>query len=326
MKYKVTKKLRLSEKKILLIAIGLFFAFCGHSQRRQAQVIAPTFDFATAEAELVDLFAVVARGENESVRYNANNRFLELLKSTLAEDGAFDFPFANLRTEILMPPDRKFRMFNWMVRRELGMEFFAVMMVRVQRTGEMRIIQLIDESETTFDRSNAILGADNWYGAYYRQLIQTQSSGGRKYYTLLGWNGNDRTVSRRIIEVMTFRPNGDPVFGAAIFTGPRGRRERFVRKVFEYTRRGSMILRYDFQAYREPAPTRRNPQRYRYVETNMIVFDQLVPRTPDMRGRRETYIAAGGVYHAFVWRNNRWTLETDIRARNPAPPAQRRRR
>jgi len=319
MKYKVTKK-------ISFIAICLFFAFCGHPQRRQAQVIAPTFDFETAETELVELFAVAARGETESVRYDANSRFLELLKNTLAEDGAFDHPFANLRMRILQPPDRKFRMFNWIMRRDQGMEFFAVMMVRTQQTGEFRIIQLIDESETTFDRSNAILGADNWYGAYYRQLIQTEGSHGRKYYTLLGWNGNDPGVSRRIIEVMTFRPNGDPVFGAAIFTGYRGRRERFVRKIFEYSRRSSMILRYDFQAYREPAPTRRNPQNFRYVETNMIVFDQLVPREFEMRGRRETYIPAGGLYHAFVWLDGRWTLKTDVRARVQTQPDQRRRR
>ncbi|MCL2417276.1 MAG: hypothetical protein FWD02_05005 [Bacteroidales bacterium] len=328
MKYKVTKN-------ISLIAICLFLAFCGHSQRgsqRQAQVIAPTFDFETAEAQLAELFAVVTRGEAESIRYNANIRFLELLKNTLVEEGAFDHPFANLGTQILQPPDRKFRMFNWIVRRDLGMEFFAVMMVRVEHAEEIRIIQLIDESETIFDRSNAILEANNWYGAHYRQVIQTEGNDGRRYYTLLGWNGNDPAVSRSIIEVMTFRPNGDPVFGAAIFTDERGRRERFVRKVFEYARRSSMILRYDLQAYREPAPTRRHPQRHQYVETNMIVFDHLVPqcrsgtRTSDMRGRREAYIPSGGVHHAYIWLDNRWTLKPDIRARMPAPEGQRRRR
>jgi len=316
MKYKVTKI-------ISIIALCLFFTFCGHSQRlfqRQAQVIEPTFDFSSVEAEMAELLAVVFRGESEQVRYNANNRFVALLKETLVEDGAFDYPFQRLPLRILMPPDRKFRMFNWVVPREHGMEFFAVMMVRAQRTGELRIIQLVDESETIFDRANVVLGAENWYGAYYRQVIQTEGAGGRKHYTLLGWNGNDPAINRRIIEVLTFRPNGDPVFGAAVFTNHRGRRERFVRKVFEHSRRGSMILRYDVQAFVEPAPTRRNPQAVRFVETNMIVFDHLVPQTPDMRGRREVYIASGGLYHGYVWQNNRWHLKTDIRARNAPPP------
>ena len=324
MKYKVTKKFS-------LIAILLLFAFCGHSQRASQrssqQATAPTYDFATAEVKLAELFEIAVRGENEHIRYNANERFLTLLKSTLAENGAFDFPFESVRAEKLMAPDRKFRMFNWVIQREQGMEFFAVMMVYIERTREYRIIQLIDENETIFDLDHAILGKDNWFGAHYRQVILTES-GSRKYYTLIGWNGNDRAVTRRVIEILTFRPNGDPVFGAAIFTGLRGRRERITRKVFEHRRRSSMILRYDFQAYHEPIGTPRpgQRQRERLVRTNMIVFDRLIPQSPELRGRRETYIAAGGVYDAFVWKNGRWTLKTDIRARNPDPPRNRRRR
>jgi hypothetical protein len=311
----------------LFIALLLFFAFNGHAQRgRQQAAAVPTFDFATAEAQLVELFDSVARGSNEHIRYNANERFLELLKNTLAENGAFTYPFANLRTEKLTPPDGKFRMFNWMVRREQGMEFFAVMMVYVERTKSYRIIQLIDDSDNTFDLPNVVLDKDTWYGAYYIQLIQTEA-GSRKYYTLLGWHGNDRVVSRRIIEILTFKPNGDPVFGADIFTNHRGQRERFRRRVFEFSRRGTMILRYDSQEYSEIVGTPRPGQRpkERLIRANMIVFDRLVPQNPDLSGRREAYIAAGGVYDAYVWKNNRWTLKVDVRARNPAPPRNRRR-
>jgi len=319
MKYKVTKNFS-------LIAIWLFCAFYGHSQRGRQQIPTPTFDFANAEIELVQLFDSVARGSNEHIRYNANERFLTLLKSTLEENGAFDYPFTDLRTEKLMPPDRKFRMFNWIVRREQGMEFFAVMMVYIERTRSYRIIQLIDDSENTFDLPNIVLDKDTWYGAYYNQLIQTEA-GSRKYYTLLGWNGNDRAINRRLIEVLTFRPNGDPVFGADVFTNHRGQRERFRRRVFEFSRRSTMILRYDSQEYSEIVGTPKPGQRpkERLIRANMIVFDRLVPSNPDLMNRRESYIAAGGVYDAYVWKNNRWTLKIDVRARNPAPPRNRRR-
>ena len=324
MKHKVTKK-------ISIIAILLLFSFYGVSQRafqRSFQRISqPTFDFVRAEAELVELFTEVVRGETHQIRYNANLRFLELLKSTLAEEGAFDYPFADLHTEILMPPDRKFRLFNWMVRRESrGMDFFAVMMVRNEQTNTFRIIQLIDDGDAIFDLPNTVLNKNSWFGARYYQLIQTEHNG-RRYYTLLGANANDRIVNRRVIEVMTFRPNGDPVFGADVFTGVGGRRERIRRKIFEFRHGRTMILRYDFQAYHEPIggppPRPGQPPRVRLVHTNMIVFDRLMPPNADLRGRREVYIAAGGVYDAFVWKDGRWTLKLDIRARNPAPPRQR---
>lgn len=314
-------------KNISIIAMWLFSTFYGYSQRSTQQTIEPTFDFAKAEMELVELFDTVSKGENQHIRYNTNERFLELLKSTLAEKGAFDYPFANLSCQKLMPQDKKFRMFNWAVRRDDGIEYFAVMMVHNQRKKEYEIIQLIDDSDGIFDLPNAILGKDNWFGAFYSELIQTEANG-RKYYTLLGWNGNDKTVNRRLIEILTFKSNGEPVFGADIFTNRRGRKESFKRKVFEHTRRGSMILRYDNQMYSEPIGTPKpgQKQKERLVRANMIVFDRLVPRNPEMINSRETYIAAGGVYDAFVWLNGRWTLKTDILARNPEPPKKRRQR
>jgi hypothetical protein len=319
MKYKVTIFFS-------LIAIFLFIAFDGYSQRGSGRTPQPTFDFAKAETELAQLFDTVSRGSNHHIRYNANAKFLTLLKSTLAEDGAIDYPFSSVRCEKLMPPDKKFRLFNWMVRRDEGMEFFAVMMVYNERSKAYQIVQLVDESETVFDLPNAILGKDNWYGAYYTQVIQTEA-GGRKHYTLLGWNGNDRTVNRRLIEILTFKPNGDLVFGANVFSNHRGQRERFVRRIFEYNSQGSMILRYDFQSYSEPVGEKPKPgqrPKERLVRANMIVFDRLVPQSPDLAGRREVYIAAGGVYDAYVWLDNRWTLKVDILAQNPAIPRSKR--
>ncbi|MCL2027573.1 MAG: hypothetical protein FWG79_03695 [Bacteroidales bacterium] len=317
MKYKDTKK-------ISLIAIWLFLAFFGQSQRSNSRIPEPTFDFAKAEMELALLFDTLARGDNHHIRYNANERFLNLLKNILTENGAFDYPFAQLQVEKLMPPDKKFRLFNWMVRRDQGIEYFAVMMVYHERTKNYQIIQLIDESDIIFDLPNALLDKDNWYGAYYRQVIQTEHNG-RKFYTLLGQNDNDRTLNRRLVEILTFKPNGDLVFGAEIFVGLRGRKERFRRHVFEFKRGSSMILRYDFQTYSEPIGTPRpgQKQREKLIKSNMIVFDRLVPQSSDLASQREAYIAAGGVYDAYVWLNGRWTLKTDILARNPEPQRRR---
>jgi hypothetical protein len=326
MKSKVTKN-------ISLITILLFSSFYGVSQRGSQRIAVPVFDFTKAEIELATLFETLARSDDHHIRFNANESFLELLKSTLAEEGAFDYPFTNLLCEKIMPQDKKFRMFNWMVRKEDGMEFFAVMMVLNEQQKNYKIIQLIDESDVIFDLPNTILDKDNWFGAYYSEVIQTEADG-RKYYTLLGMNGNDKTINRKVIEVLTFKPNGDPVFGANIFNWriERGKNrvseERFNRKVFEFSRRASMILRYDYQAYSEPIGTPKSGQKQKekLVKANMIVFDRLVPRTPEMSGSVETYVAAGGIYDALVWLDGRWTLKTDVMARNPNPPKSRRQR
>ena len=312
MKNKVTKN-------ISLIAIWLFSAFYGVSQQ--------SFDFVKAEIELTRLFQTLSRSQDHHVRNSANEEFLTLLKSTLEEKGAFDYPFAHLQFRKLTPTDKKFRLFNWILEKEDGKEFFGVMMVLDKQKKNYQIIQLMDDSDGIFDLPNAILGKDNWFGTFYSEVIQTEANG-RKYYTLLGWNGNDRTVNRRIIEILTFDSNGYPVFGADIFTGRRGQKEKFKRRIFEHSRRGSMILRYDYQAYSEPVGTPKPGQRQKekLIRANMIVFDRLVPPNPEMISSPESYIAGGGVYDAYVWLNGRWTLKLDILARNPEPPRTRRRR
>ena len=89
-----------------------------------------------------------------------------------------------------------------------------------------------------------------------------------------------------------------------------------------------MILHYDYQAYSEPVGTPKpgKRQKERLVYANMIVFDRLVPSNPELLRNPGSFMPAGGVYDALVWLDGRWTLKLDIRARNPAPPRQRRRR
>ena len=309
MKRKVTKN-------ISLLAVWLFSAFCGVSQQ--------PFDFAKAETDMAKLFDTLLKGETPDIRYDANERFLERLTGTLSEKDAFDYPFAQLPFEKLMPTDRKFRLFNWVLRKDESIEFFAVMMVYNERKKDYEIIRLTDDSDATFDLPHVVLDKDTWYGAYYTQLIQTEAND-RTYYTLLGWNGNDKTINRRIIEILTFNSDDEPVFGADLFTW---KNEKFKRKVFEYSRKGTMILRYDYQAYSEPVgtPKPRQKQKETLIKANMIVFDRLVPRNPEVSANPEFYVAAGGVYDALVWLNGRWTLKIDIMARNPDPPKSKKRK
>ncbi len=305
MNYKVTKN-------ISLLIFALLTSLSGMAQQ--------AFDFAKAEKELTHLYDTLARGENQHIRYNANEQFLTLLQSTLEQNGAFDYPFEQLMCKKLMPKDKKFRLFNWFVRKEEGMEFFAVMLVHNEQKKTYQVLTLTDDSENIFDLPNVVLDKDHWYGAYYLEVIQTEGNG-RTYYTFLGWNGNDKTIQQNLIEVLTFKPNGDLVFGANVFAW---RKEKFKRKVFEHSRKGTMILRYDYQVYTEPIPGAPKPKpgqkpKEKTIKAYMIVFDRLVPPNPEMLGNLETYIPAGGIYDALVWENNKWTLKTDVLARNPEP-------
>lgn len=275
-------------------------------------------DFSKNEITLSALFDTVARGDNQHIRYHANERFVELLKTVLAKKGAFEYPFDSIQCQKLSSRDEKIRLFNWAVRKEEGMEFFALLMVHNEKTKKYQTFQLVDDSDAIFDLPNAVLDKDHWYGAYYNTLIQTEANG-RTYYTLLGWNGNDQAINRRVIEILTLKPNGEPVFGANVFSWQR---EKLKRKVFEHSRQGSMILRFDYQSYIESFGGEgqgRKPKEKR-IKAHMIVFDRLIPSTPGMSKNPETYVAAGGVYDALVWQNGKWTLKTDIIARNQNPP------
>ena len=65
-------------------------------------------------------------------------------------------------------------------------------------------------------------------------------------YTLLGWEGKNRTEMQKIIEVLSFDNNYLPHFGETIFNKYKDGQNK--RVIFRYSPLATMALRYEEQA------------------------------------------------------------------------------
>ena len=233
--------------------------------------------------------------KKESDRIKANNGFIPILKEVLSFDKSFKYPFDSLETlAILSPEDKSFRLFNWILRKDNGTyDYFCLIHYNNKKKKKFEIIELFDKSETIRNEKFEDLDSKNWYGALYYEIIYIKKSG-RKYYTLLGWDGNDGRSTKKIIEPIYFSGKNKVKFGLPVFKLKDKTRPK--RIILECDSKSSFSLKYD-----------KNNKR--------LIFDQLVPIKKELKGMHEYYIPEG-TYNSFNYENGKWILNEDIDARN----------
>ena len=247
--------------------------------------------------EYEDTLKVIAEkimfSKTELERTEANNGFVPILKEVLAYNKSFKYPFDSLTTiSILSPGDNSFRIFNWILRKDNGTyDYFCI--IHQKKKKKYEIIELTDNSENIRNPDFEDLDSKNWYGALYYNIIYVKKSG-RKFYTLLGWDGNDGRSTKKIIEPMYFSGKNKVKFGLPIFKIKDKSKKR--RIVLECDSKSSFSLKYN-------------------ENDNRIIFDQLVPIKKELKGMYEYYIPEG-TFNAFNYHNGKWILNEDIDARN----------
>ena len=83
--------------------------------------------------------------------------------------------------------------------------------------------------------------ANNWCGGIYYD-IATHSEKNKKYYTLLAWDGNNGVMSKKIIDILIFDANDNPIFGLPLFVDGRKTTNRVI---IEYSTKSSLLLEFD---------------------------------------------------------------------------------
>lgn len=139
---------------------------------------------------------------------------------------------------------------------------------------------------------NKTLSKNEWYGCLYYAII-TKTKRKKTYYTLLGWDGNNTIIARKIIDVLTFLPKGEPELGESIF---KLKAKTQKRVVFQFSASGSMMLNYD--------------ERYK-----RILFDHLSPAQPEYEGKFEFY-GSDFSYDGFKFQRNKWVFQEMLDPRN----------
>lgn len=202
-------------------------------------------------------------------------RFTKKLRAAFDIPNSFAYPFDSLskKIHIIYPEDKSFRIFNWLI---LPSEYMRRYFGAVQMPGETPRYYPLKDYTDQLDKGaeTMTLSAEQWYGCEYYKIM-TQMLQGEKAYLLFGFNSNNPTSNKKLIDVLTFDARG-PVFGAPIFVVPDLRGKRLVRQnrlILEYKKDAHAFLNYD-------------------EEKKMILFSRLASEITDPN-RKNTYIPTG---------------------------------
>lgn len=244
------------------------------------------------EDSLKTLSVQILLGKTPEERVNADSLFTRILVRGLQIPHSFQYPFDSLKTiSILTPGDSSFKIFTWqlIINNSLVRKHGAIQMNTVD--GTLKLFPLIDYSPTIANARDTVTSNIGWVGAVYYQLLSNKSNQ-QSIYTLLGYDENNVTTTKKIIEVLHFE-NGKPVFGGKYFKFPTDKlhRESSMRYIMEFKKDASPRLTYD-------------------PELKMIVVEHLVSETDEPE--KESTFVGDGDYDAFKWENGKWIFVTKI--------------
>lgn len=227
---------------------------------------------------------------------------IQLFEETLKSNTSFDFGFDSLKKDIgiLDSPDKTFRIIHWNIPYNDGTyKYFGFIQEKFitgkkkNKTESILVFPLIDRSVEIKNPENHMSDNKKWYGMLYYKIVPLKTRS-KTYYTLLGWDGNDKISQKKFIDILTFDNNGNPRFGADIFDIPKKNPKRIC---FEYAHNCTFVLRYN-------------------EDMNMIVFDRLGPMEPQLAGQFQYYCTTDFQYDGYKIKKGKWLFMTDIQPRN----------
>ncbi len=251
--------------------------------------------------ELKDLQRIVFYSKKESERLTANKDFIKVIESIAVNQKAMDFPFDSLKEiSTLSPKNKKFKLITWNIPKDDETHFFFGFLLvnnskRIKKglfghesITNYEYFKLVDKSGTVKNPETYIGTPDKWFGMLYYELIECDD-----YYTLLGWDGNDKLIQRKYIDVLYFKSDGTPIFGKDVFKFPRKNPKRLM---FEYSSEVTMSLKYN---------------------DNRIVYSHLAPREEGhvMDGLYQ-YYGPDGSFDSMFQKKGKWVISEDVDARN----------
>jgi hypothetical protein len=293
-------KLVLKKTILLFLALNGFLCF---SQKKDTSL----FVFRQAEKELADLQQMAFFSRSEKERIEGNKQFIKIWSKIIPNPNILNYPFSDLKEiSILSPKDNKFKLITWNLHREDGSHaYFGYLLVnntkRVKKgflkhetIQEYEYFQLIDRSPTVKNPETFIGNPAKWFGMLYVELVECDG-----YYTLIGWDGNDKLTQRKFVDVLYFRGNGMPVFGKDVFKFPRKNPRRLM---FEYSQEVSMSLKYN-------------------EKRGKIIYSHLDSKKEGslLEGQYQ-YYGPDGSFDALEQKKGKWIVEENIDANSDIVP------
>ena len=271
--------------------LSILFTTAIYAQTEQATVI----DLASLEKTINQLCDSIQKAKSDEVRIAANDSLKQLFKIVLADEASFNYQYKTIdKVSIITSDDKKLRLYTWVLPAKDGSTYKYNGFAQFKKSNKHAIRFFKFTEKTLADNELAEKEKTtntDWYGAVYYKIIDTGKKK-KRYYTLLGWHGNNLKTTTKIIDVLQPRTKYLS-FGKPVFKGNEG---TLSRVIFEYNFRVSMLLRYQ-------------------IKKNRIVFDNISPNDSNFKGNYANYGPDLSV-NAYNYKKGKWYFEKDVDARN----------
>lgn len=238
----------------------------------------------------------ILQSETDSARSANNQVFTQLLKEALQLPNSFAYPFDNVKNvSVKKSDDAVVKLYTW-TQPALGgtdYSFFGFVQLHDKKKKLTTLIELEDKHEEVQKPETQKLDAKNWFGALYYQIL-TDKYKKKTTYTLVGWHGNNKQSTKKVIDVLTIN-NNRISFGAPIFRVGNSTQSRMI---YEFNAQAVMSLKYE-------------------DKMKMIVMDHLSPSSPSLSKQPESY-GPDFTYDAFRFNKGKWIFEQNIDVNNPS--------
>lgn len=216
---------------------------------------------------------------------------------------------------ILHSEDGRISFYQWNIQWKSGKhQYFGFL--KVNERDAKAIWNLGDRSDHGPASDTLVTSHENWFGALYYKIIDVESPTGPSYYTLLGWSGQDQTITGKVIEILKINDKGEPVFGSNVFEGYQ--RPGVKRVVYRFSASTTMNLKYENQVISTRKIWNKRKRVFDSVESRgmLIVADRIEPMDPLMESMFQFYIPAGDLHDGFIMNSGKWQFHPGIETRN----------
>ncbi len=243
-----------------------------------------TEDFLLVEKNINHYMKEMMSSENDTAKYILNEQIKAEFESVLFKKNAHRYSFENLEhISVLTPKDKKFKLITWHLERSNETYIYSGYITFYSREVRSQVvIPLLDFSFKMANVAKQTYTPEYWFGMLYYDII-TVEKGGRKYYTLLGWDGNDAITDKKIIDVLWFDNEGSPRFGAPLFVSDQGIQNKFI---LEYHQLAAVSIDY-------------------HSKEKRIVYDDIQPLDGNSFELKGTYIPTLN-FHALKFDGKMW--------------------
>jgi hypothetical protein len=244
-------------------------------------------------ALLENLFRRILNTNSDDERLRLNDSVKVIIDSYAISDSVFVYKFSGLRyLGQILSPDSQVKIITWnLILREGGNKYFCYIIRRGERGMPNAVYKLTGENREEKPEVDRVYSEKEWYGALYYAL-QPFKKDKQTHYLILGLDYGSSPITRKIIDVLTFTPEGAIVFGNNCFSKGENLSSRVV---IEYFSEGVISLR--------------------MLSAKSVVFDHLASISDDKKSDPE-FMGSDYSFDGYALKKGLWRFVSNVDARN----------